>query len=114
MGDINTEATDPCTDGAPGVPRENDADEEMEDSGRPLHAQNARNDEAQENGNGDGACSSELFCLISSVILMIADQILDGMNVYSFYKGGDSVFFWLSLVFTIVPALYIHLGATMT
>ncbi|XP_069987348.1 uncharacterized protein [Penaeus vannamei] len=114
MGDINTEATDPCTDGAPGVPRENDADEEMEDSGRPLHAQNARNDEAQENGNGDGACSSELFCLISSVILMIADQILDGMNVYSFYKGGDSVFFWLSLVFTIVPALYIHLGATIT
>ncbi|XP_037783406.1 uncharacterized protein LOC119579558 [Penaeus monodon] len=65
-----------------------------------------------ENTDRRGRCNRELACLIVSFFAMAIDQILDARNVYRFYTGGYNVFFWLSLVFTVGPALFIHLDVT--
>ncbi|XP_042856781.1 uncharacterized protein LOC122243321 [Penaeus japonicus] len=53
--------------------------------------------------------NSHLFGLVVSFCLMTVDQIMDVYSIYSFYKEGRMVFFGLCLVFTVLPALSIHL-----
>ncbi|XP_069987748.1 uncharacterized protein [Penaeus vannamei] len=97
-----------CADGASGEGRENGADEETEDSDESSGAQSEGNDKTRR----DKTCNREFWCLIFSFFSMTVDQVLDGISINTFNTGGHSVFFWLCLVFTAVPALFIHLYAT--
>ncbi|XP_042859489.1 uncharacterized protein LOC122245630 [Penaeus japonicus] len=91
--------------------------EAMEDGGGSLQ-QDVVEDERQdgmaneskkEKRKGTCKCDGDLISLIISFCLMNVDQIMDVYNIYSFYKEGRMVFFRLCLVFTVLPALIIHM-----
>ncbi|XP_037783408.1 uncharacterized protein LOC119579559 isoform X2 [Penaeus monodon] len=113
MGDVNTEHIGLRTFEASVMG--GGGDEEVGDAGTPLAEQSAVSDEepGDREEEAERTCNDELFCLILSLVLMSIDQFLDGFSSYKFYVGGYTLFFVLNLVFTVIPALCLHLGATV-
>lgn len=110
MEDVNTENIEMCTYGDSRVTIENGNDEEMGVSDKLLRAQNAGNDTEQEHRAEDrlGRCNIGLGRLTISLCLMTLDQVLDVINVYSFYAAKQNVFFVLSAFSTFFPTMVLH------
>ncbi|XP_063588315.1 uncharacterized protein LOC134765562 [Penaeus indicus] len=113
--DINAGNMELRTSEASEVVTERGADEERGGSDNPLTQQNSVSDDVPEDPEEDskGTSNSDLFCLIFSLVSMAGDYCLDGINTYEFYTRGNTVFFVLSLVFTVGPAFFLHIYATI-